>query len=942
MTDFKSDELVLCATHRQARTLRVAAVTADAVSPAPGGVVRVPTTATIAQWLDEFAEETLLCGDIEASDVPYRVLAPQPERLLWAAVIRESLGEDEAAALFDVSGLAAEASVANELLEIWSLDFEPARAGEEARRMIAWRNAFWARCRQRNWVSAAAHRVWQVGLVERGLGCLPARVTLAGFDRLDPLERRLCDALVARGTRVEHLQPDEATAAAAAVEQVVLDDADAECRAAVQWAADVLAGAPGATIGIVVPDLSARRARLTRLLDHAFAPYAVGARHAQRQRPYNLSLGLRLAELAPISIALSLLRLAASAHGFAQTELGALLNRPYWGADVTEADARARFDLMLRARLPLRTTLAGVIRFARRSIVEGLPLKQTTNAFEHLGHLLDKVPARQLPSAWRDTLDRLLAALGWPGERSLSSHDFQACSAFRDALDALPGLDDIVGPVSLGAAIAHLTEACRERVFQPETEGVPRIQVLGMLEAASERFDAVWVMGMNDHLWPPPVRPSPLLPAELQRDTGCPNASPEIQLAFAGGIHRRLLHAGAQIVFSSAARDGESELRVSPLVAGLPKSDRTPPRAPTLGERRCAARLAAGVDLLERIEDHVAPALIDGDAVRGGTGLFRTQAICPAWAYFRHRLGAEPLETPVEGLDARERGSLVHAVLERFWRGRSSRDLASLGAAGRVSAIAAAVDAGIALFCAQRETALPPRFLALERSRLIALLELWLAFEDKREAAFSVMACEQKVEVEIDGIALRLVADRIDLLDDGRRLILDYKTGATIDASSWAAERITEPQLPIYATRVASEHPLAGIAFAQVRLSAQKFAGIAADSGLLPGVAGLEGAGKLFDASRFPDWEAVLAHWRTALGNIAAEIRRGEAAVRFTRERDLEYCELRPILRLPERRAQYAQLQADARAGCDRDSAAFAGQLGCGTTVAGDPGGGAA
>lgn len=942
MTDFKPDELVLCATHRQARTLRVAAVTADAVLAAASGAVRVPTTATIAQWLDEFAEETLLCGDIDASDLPSRVLAPQPERLLWAAVIRESLGEDEAAALFDVSGLAAEASVANELIEIWSLDVEPARAGEEARRMIAWRNAFLARCRQRNWVGAAAHRVWQVGLVERGLGRLPARVVLAGFDRLDPLERRLCDAFVARGTRVDHLQPDEAATAATAVEQFVLDDADAECRAAVQWAMDLLAAQPGATIGIVVPDLSARRARLTRLLDHAFAPYAVSARHAQRQRPYNLSLGVRLAELTPISVALSLLRLAASAHGFPQTELGALLNRPYWGADVTEADARARFDLMLRARLPLRTTLAGVIRFARRNIVEGLPLRQTTNAFEHLGHLLDKLPARQLPSVWRGTLDRLLLALGWPGERSLSSHDFQACSAFRDALDALPMLDDVVGAVSLGVAVAHLADACRERVFQPETEGVPRIQVLGMLEAASERFDAVWVMGMNDHLWPPPVRPSPLLPAELQRDTGCPNASPEVQLAFAGGIHRRLLHAGAQVVFSSAARDGESELRVSPLMASLPKSGWIPPRAPTLGERRYAARLASGVDPLERIDDHVAPALADGDAVRGGTGLFRTQAICPAWAYFRHRLGAEPLETPVEGLDARERGSLVHAVLERFWSGRSSRDLASLGAASLGNAITAAVDAGIALFCAQRETALPPRFLALERTRLIALLEVWLALENTREAAFSVMACEQKVEVEIDGIALRLIADRIDLLDDGRRLILDYKTGATIDASSWAADRITEPQLPIYATRVASEHPLAGIAFAQVRLSAQKFAGIAADSGLLPGVAGLDGARKLFDASRFPDWEAVLEHWRTALGDIAAEIRRGEAAVRFTRERDLEYCELRPILRLPERRALYAQLQAEARAASGRDSAVLAGRAACGTEVAGDPAGGAA
>ena len=160
---------------------------------------------------------------------------------------------------------------------------------------------------------------------------------------------------------------------------------------------------------------------------------------------------------------------------------------------------------------------------------------------------------------------------------------------------------------------------------------------------------------------------------------------------------------------------------------------------------------------------------------------------------------------------------------------------------------------------------------------------------------------------EIGGIEVRMFLDRIDQLADGRLLIIDYKTGASIDTRNWASERLTEPQLPIYAA-IANppEGDVAGVAFAQVHLSKLGFKGVGDAEGLLPGVDDLRSyqARKLFDAEQFPDWGSVLTHWKTAIHQVAEEVCAGDASVRYASDKDLMFCDVKPLLRLAERAHQ--------------------------------------
>lgn len=913
-------DVILCATQRLARRLRLGQ------GLPPGSPVL--KTRTVGQWLDELVDAALLDGaDLGGlgEDPLALVLNPLQERKQWQRVIEAALQRDEAAALFNLDGLALAAREAHELATIWRLPLNGAGLfSEEARRFVEWRAAFLKRCRQSGWRDGASQRVWQVDVLAAGLVPLPRKVAFAGFDRFNPLEERLRAVLGAQAVQLSdwplggEMDPE--------VIRHGFEDAQAEFRAVAHWVSETHRRLPRARIGVVVPDLAAHRATLCRYLDEALD----GAGSLDEAR-YNVSLGEPLARLPLVMTALALLRLAQNPWRIEQSALGSLLTGLGWSRDVLEADARAVFDAHCRANLPAMVSLERVITRVRREMGRGAALDGLRVSLEAILRWAERMGVsspnspnspnspkshgRRLSSQWALCFQELLDAVAWPGERSLSSHEFQTRAAFAGAMQSLAGLDELSGEVVLAEAFSALVDVCNDTVFQPETEGDPPIQVLGLLEAATESFDALWVCGLNDVAWPPAPRPNPLLPAAMQRAAGCPNASPEVQRGFADCIHQRFLQAAPCIVFSSARHDGEREMHPSPLISALPVApfDLVVP----LGR---VARVQASATGLESLIDIQGPPVSGSEKVAGGVGLLRAQAICPAWAFFRYRLAAKPVEVPVDGLDARGRGRLVHLVLEAFWRGRSLAEVKAQRTAGAAGAeqfgqwVVAAVDAGMQVYAesaGKDEVALEPRFAALERARLIRLLSIWIDVEMQREDDFRVVACEAAHEVDLHGLTVNFIVDRIDEDENGERLVIDYKTGRTVDASSWAEARIAEPQLPVYATCVMADRPPMGIAFAQVVLDKPGFVGITRDSGVLPRVKGLTEARKRYPEADFPGWTAVLDHWRTSLKCIADEIRQGEARVSFTDETALKYCDVLPLLRLFERRRLYEAAVAD-------------------------------
>jgi probable DNA repair protein len=890
--------LTLCATNRLAQTLR-AEVPAGRTTPWQTCQAMTP-----GQWLAEQAEAAQLTG---VADLP-AALDPFAEQLLWERVIADSLS-GPAAPLFDLPGMAASAAEAHALTRRWQLPPPGGVLADECQRFLAWQQEFLKRCRAGGWIDAAGQQALVLDLLAAGKLTVPADVVFAGFDRFTPFEQRLMTVLAARGCRLE--KSLAATVDRGTAEVFAFPDSDAECAAVVAWAEAQLAADPACRIGVVALDLAGVRDRLEYLLADVLHPSLLRPDAGEAPRCYNFSLGRALAEQPLVRTALDLLALAAARGKVEQADLGALLLGDAWSASQAEADGRACLEAAMRRQLGYFTSLPALLRLGQRLAGEAsqaaaageVPPPGCPKTLAHLSEFVTAVTAatsrRQLPGRWSGLFRQWLSAVGWPGDRPLSSHEYQARKAFLALLDSLVSLDALLGPVSLPEAVKRLGQLARQRLFQPETRGTPAIQVLGVLESAGLSFDALWIMGMSDERWPAPARPNPLLPAALLRQAGAPHASAEVELDFARRVHQRLLQSAPSVTFSWARRDGSRLLRSTPLLAGIPAVDACAPVLPTLVLAEVAARAC------EAVPDALAPAVAPGEKVGGGSWLLRAQAICPAWGFFQYRLAAEALETPVEGLDPKARGTLVHGALEAFWtKVRTAEALAALTGGALSTAMAQAVDSAIATFEAEKHLTLPARFRQLETRRLIRLLGVWLELERQRQQPFAVIACEQPATLEIEGIRINMVVDRIDELPDGRRLIIDYKTGQRIDTANWAEARITEPQLPIYAALVA-EGDIAAVVFAKVLLDKPVFAGVAEAGDLLPGVHGLgEAKQKLFDPAIFPDWPAVLQHWRERLHAIAHEVKTGVAGVALGDEQGLQYCPVRPLLRLAERRRQ--------------------------------------
>lgn len=910
MTD-TSKSLILCATSRLAQSLRWQ----DDRAHVAAGDTRWSTlnTATVAQWFAILAEEALLRGHA-SSTLLYRLLDPFQEQLLWERVIADSI-PDHAASFFDVPGMAATAAEAHQLMVVWGIAPVAAYATDEAQEFLRWRRKFLELCTASELIDAAQHHEAVLTLVDGGALQIPSEVYFAGFDNITPQEQRLKALLAKQGATVADWQFAET--APPALEIRMLPEADAERRAVAQWAAVQLAQNPAVQIGVVVPNLGNARDAIESALDDALHPALLRPSHVEASRVYNFSLGKPLTQHPLAAVALELIALAGGSGEVEQSRIGELLRHPCWSAAIHEADARARLEVALREKIPATTTVARVLSFAQWFALEFDQDNEEKSLPPQLPQLLNNLAAiettrrewkkKALPSAWATRIRQLLRAAGWPGERTLSSHEFQARQAFIDELDKLAALDGILGEIAAREAHRRLSQLCNAHVFQAETTGEPHVQVVGMLEAGGMHFDALWVMGMTDDVWPPAPRPNPLLPAELQRKVGSPNASAQAQLAFATSIHQRLLQCAPDIVFSFARMDGATELRASPLLATLASGhaikDAPSQPLPPGGGSDYLARWAPAID------DSTAPPVQEGEHVHGGTGLLKAQAICPAWAYFRYRLGAKKLQTPVEGLDAAARGSIVHEALRSFWVAtESSSRLRAMSDAERSAAIDSAIDAALNEYDIEhRASPLPPVFRKLERERLQRLLDNWLAVELQREQPFSAVSCEQRITVDIEGIQCHLQIDRIDQLEDARRIVIDYKTGAVSGVKSWADMRITDPQLPIYAAIAQSEQATAAVAFGKVQLDDSVFLGIAADDGLLPRVPGIDSRDgrKVFNADEFADWQAVLRHWRNSIHEIALEVKFGAAAVTVADEADLKYCDVLPLLRLAERRAQW-------------------------------------
>lgn len=787
--------------------------------------------------------------------------------VIWERCLTGQAGDP----LLNPGGLVRQSRQSWQRLHDWQVSVDAASSlarGQDEQLFAAAARKYRAVLEGNHWLDEAQIPSLVADLVGKGAIAAPGRIVHAGFDRLVPAIATLFRVLADSGCQVAAAASNDP---ARNVSVQAFDEVQAELRAAGAWARDELALHPGGTIGIISPSLDRHGDASERLVREGVAPgWQYGA--AELRTAVNTSYGRRLSAYPAIAIALMLLQWVYRDLSFAEISL--LLRTPFFAS--AETAGRAKLELYLR-RLPDQPwSPSSIVRlFDQRA--SDADAARWLQAADNLSSFRRGAERKASPADWADRIDGLLARLGWPGSRTLSSDEFQLQNRWRELLNDLARLELVSPQMTFAEAGGRLGALAHETIYQPQTSA-GAVQLLGPLEAAGMHFDSLWISGLDADSWPPATHPLPLLSRQLQRQHGMPDATPDDTLEYSRRVLERLLCSGDRVRLSWSRSNGEAENSASVLIAEFAAGDRAKAEDPGWHARSLIGRIR-----FDRAADDPVPPVGKDEVVAGGAFTVQRQVTEPFSAFARGRLRVSELDEVASGLSPSIRGSLIHNALSSLFRETPSQlEISRWSDPERRKRIARAVGSSLDKYRWHADPVLR-RILELERGRLCDLLSRFIEAELARPA-FQIENVEHEIEFRQFGTRLRLRVDRIDRLSDGSMLIADYKSGQPKNFLNQKGEP-HDLQLVVYAC--ALDGNIGGLVLINIDSRSIIYKGT--------------GASVPWDSKRAGRWPERLAAWQDSVASAMQQIARGDIRLNL----DLPGEKARPLSilsRIEERR----------------------------------------
>lgn len=817
----------------------------------------VPAIYTLREWIRKAWTDSWPTGQL---------LHPAQELALYMSVIDES---DLAGEVLSKTVLGRQARQAGAMALAYELDLNAVAADSPDQEAFGkWHGRVLAKCASEGWLTnPMLESVVSAGIRDGSIQ-VPESMELYGVvNDLTPAERRVLEAAQEHGCRIE--QVDLPAVRRDKVEFFSYSSADSQYRDVAVQIRDLLLPFDGDTeqppsILVLTDNFEAQRPAIDAAFEPILAPWLGMPDQEYRPVPWRYGLGKPVTEYPLVALAMDLLKLEPVTDSYAPIGKILLSNIVWSGEEQVQA---AALDLELRNRGGNLYALSDVAGLAAE-----LKLEAIAERFGRLSDVVSTAGESMLMSEWASNLEARLESLGWPGEVDESSTDYQTLIHWQESVAVFNSLDSQLTQVDRERAWHWMREILATRRFSARTLHLQPIEILTYEQAAGLTADYVFVLNMHERALPRPVERNPLIQRALQWQAGVPLSSPQDALLRGRQTAAQVLSMGADVRVCCAKTDERGvAISASTLIREAAAATGT-----TVPEPRPASLVELMIDRpLEAVvsDDAIPPVSADEiGTLRGVSSIFADFVEAPFAAFAKARLGLREFPE-AEGLTHRVQGNLVHDALMHFWRQTKSSDaLHALGAEGQAERVRQCV------LTAAREHIPEGRFgkvfSEVERSRVEAIVGQWLDHERRRVEPFKVIRTECRATAEIGGLKASLRLDRVDKVETqwgARYLVIDYKTGSKVETRGWDAEKLSEPQLPMYASSAALDElgieRVDGICFAHVKDGQPAF------------VAATNWREYLIkeDAGRpVEDWAAQLAQWRRALEDVAKAFLEGE------------------------------------------------------------------
>ena len=665
------------------------------------------------------------------------------------------------------------------------------------------------------------------------------------FDDFSPQQRQLQQHLQHQGFKQYQYDLKER---AARPQLLAAQDDKEEYQQLMAWLQEKLQESHHQHIGVVVPDLQKKSQVLQRLLAQHFEPAS-----------FNISLGQTLSEFPLVAHALCWLNLEMNSINYEQAAL--LLQSPYLGSAQEEFLARSQY-LQDGALLENKT-----IPFA--SLMRDLKayVPQLANLLMQVKPYPKEAPVHD----WIELFQERLNSLGFPGDYGLNSESYQCFNRFTLLFDELRQLNLLNSTLNKTAALEALQLLAQNTIFQAKKTNAP-IQISGLLEASGCEFDSLWVMGLTDQCLPQKVHLSAFIPPQLQRELLMPHSHPARELHFAKKTLRRLQNSADCVVFSYAQLQGDTPNLPCSLITENPDFK----RLPLHNESQQTNELIAIDECFE------IPIKAD-ERISGGTAILANQAKCPFKAFAEHRLRAKSVPQTTDGIDVKERGKIIHKVMEVLWQNlRTQHALFTLENQVLEQKVTQAIEVALSPLKQQNPELFSPFIHEVESIRLKRLTLACLEWE-KQRPPFTVAALEQSYSINLAGLDFQVRVDRLDQVAD-KKWVIDYKSSLP-SSRPWNEDRPKEPQLLLYALL---DEQINALLLMQLKTGKISCSGFSEEKQGITGISSLK---------KEETWEDYRTNWQEQLTLLAQEFQQGYCPPKPTQLTICQQCDFQNLCR---------------------------------------------
>lgn len=788
------------------------------------------------------------------------LLTPFQSYVLWRENIEKTaLEEENLDDLLNLDATIDTAMKAWELIQAWNLSPEtlPKATHIDEHIFQIWAKNYQQKLRKNQFFDQTmlCHEISY--LIQNKEIYLPQHVIFSGFDTFTPQQEVFIAHLKDQGTTISFF---EFSVDSEFVGQLTCFDEDEELNLVASFCQQQIKQGCQ-SIAVVVPDLQQKRNKIERIF-------------SRFSENFNISAGSTLSAYPVIDIALKLI--AFTEKPLHLNDASYLIRSPFIKGAEKEFIQRQKLDFTLKA--------LGQMEVSFKKLLE-LSQKQSCTEFSSiLQSLATMTSSKKTCNEWSYFFLEKLKNCGWPGERSINSEEFQTIERFKNLIvNEFIQIALISEKIAFTTAISLLKKLCQKTIFQPKKTEFAAIQILGLLEASGMCYEKMWITGLTEKQIPKVPQLNPFLSLDLQRKLKMPHSTVEREYQFSKKLIDRLIHSAKEVILSFASLQDDEIINPSPLLNGFTQI--TKDKFQLTEETQSKHELFQ----LEPIPYQPIQYHFDKKVLAGGSKILQEQSLCSFRAFAIHRLYCNALPVPAFSITKRERGNIIHKVLEVIWNKiKTQENLKNNFSTDQNSVFLAFITKEIENALEQYD--LPDAIFQIEKQHMVDLLLQYFETELEREP-FVVHELEKEIEITLNNIKLNLRIDRIDKLHDGNLAIIDYKT-RECTLSGWFGDRPALPQLPLYA---AFYQPIPKqVLFAQLKSSNCQFIGVSENENNNKNIKTLD------NLSGLP-WPQQIVEWKKTCEKLMADFQKGEIALNpHPIEAPCKRCEFQPLCRIFE------------------------------------------